>query len=168
MDQQTHQLISTISDTSTEYLGEDPLSPAPASDLPYAIDIHSITYKQMTQLFDTIRSHYWCPFMSQAQFFYPPLNAAEVTRLTGIGCAFTKYDRATALDERGEWPFLAIAGHLEAWAAEVLVAMGYGQRVYSGYSEVSAIAEGDIMFLSGLHCRAPGKFDLNEKAPWDL
>jgi hypothetical protein len=156
MDQQTHQLISCMSDTCTEYLGDGPLSSTPINDFPYAIDINTITYKEMTQLFDAIRSNCWCPFMSQAQFFYPPLNPAEVTRLTGIGYAFTKYDRAAARDKRGEWPFLAIAGQLEAWAAEVLVAVGYGQRIYSGYSEVSAIAEGDIMFLTGLHCRAPG------------
>lgn len=80
----------------------------------------------------------------------------------------TKYDRTAALDKRGEWPFLAIAGQLEAWAAEVLVALGYGQRVYSGYSNVTALAEGDIQFLSGLHCRVTGGLDLNGSNPWDL
>jgi hypothetical protein len=155
-----------MSDTSTLF-DEEPLSPILSIDFPYTIDINTITYKQMTQLFDTIRSNYWFPFLSQSQTFYPPLSSAEATRLTGIGCAMTKYDRTAALDKRGEWPFLAIAGQLEAWAAEVLVALGYGQRVYSGYSDVTALAEGDILFLSGLHCRVPGALDLNASTPWD-
>jgi hypothetical protein len=113
----------------------------------------TITFAQMTDLIDSLRINYFLPFFTRAQHIYPPLLPVELTKLNSIAVAISRYDRTPALDERGQWPFLAIAGPSEARVAEVLLAMGLGERICCGYAQVNSEATYDVSFLSGLQNR---------------
>ena len=84
---------------------------------------------------------------------YPPLHPTEVSKLTAVAGLVCRYDRAPALDRRGDWPFLAIAGPHEALAAEVLLALFSSQRVFCGYESINEEANDAIFFLSSLQER---------------
>jgi hypothetical protein len=121
----------------------------------FPIDLSAITFADMTELIDVLRSTIFLPLFNQSRSMCPALSPAEATRLSSVAVDFSRYDRSPALDRRGQWPFLAIAGSYDAWAAEVLLGMFSGQKISCGYEDISSEARETVLFLSGLQARLP-------------
>jgi hypothetical protein len=120
--------------------------------LPYrnSVNPSTTTFSEMTNLLDYLRTHFFVPLYNRAQYVYPPLSPSELTKLNAIALAITRYDRSPAMDKRGHWPFLAIAGPSEVWIAEVLLQVWFGR---CGFSEATSDATNDVWFLSTLRSR---------------
>ena len=121
----------------------------------YPFNLNAITFAEMTKLVDVLRTTVFIPLFSQVYTMFPALNPAEVTKLNSIAVDLCRYDRAPALDRRGEWPFLAIAGPHEVWTAEVLLAMFSAQEYFWGYENINGKVREVGQFLSGLQTRLP-------------
>ena len=78
------------------------------------------------------------------------MHPFEITRLNDIAANLNLYERASSGDQRGGWPFTAIAGPGEIWAGEFLVQMGLGQGIYFGFEEINDRVTEDIAFIAGL------------------
>lgn len=113
------------------------------------IDPTNMTFSEMTALLDNIRNTLFLPLFNEARRI-SALHVVEVTKLHEISGIICRYARAPALDRRGEWPFLAIAGPDEVLAAEVLLALFSGQRTFCEYGESRSRAKEAICFLSAL------------------
>ena len=117
------------------------------------INPHTISFTAITNLVDDLRSNSFVPFLFEMSGLQPSLSSLERNRLASIAAQVSRYDRTPALDQRGEWPFTAIAGPNEVWAFELLCAINGGQ-VYCGYYEISKSVSSDVTFLVGLQCRS--------------
>jgi hypothetical protein len=137
---------STCSDgeSSDVYLAEFSNSINPAE----------MTFAEMTNLLDHLRNTLFVPLFNEARHI-PSLQPFEVTKLSEIAGIICRYNRAPALDRRGEWPFFAIAGPDEVLAADVLLALFFGQSVFYEYGKSSGSANEAIWFLSALQKRLP-------------
>ena len=118
------------------------------------IDPTKRTFAEMTSLLDNLRNTFFLPLFNEVRHI-PDLHPFEVAKLSEIAGVICRYDRAPALDRRGEWPFLAIAGPDEVLAAEVLLALFSGERVFCEYGNSSSRASDAIWLLSVLQKRLP-------------
>jgi hypothetical protein len=111
----------------------------------------------MTKLPTFLRQTEFLPFPTYAQNhqLYPALTPSELTRLMKIGLQLSRFDRSPALDFRREWAFAGIAGDLEIWAAEVLIGIGFRERVSFGWEDISVQAWDDVLFFETMKLKMP-------------
>lgn len=144
-----------MSDIDTASTCSDPESPnIYLTEFSTTIDPTKMTFSEMTDLLDNIRNTLFLPLFNEARRI-SALHLVEVAKLNEISGIICRYDRAPALDRRGEWPFLAIAGPDEVLAAEVLLALFSGQRTFCEYGESSSRANEAIWVLSALQKLLP-------------
>jgi len=144
-----------MSDIDTASTRSDPQSPSIyPTEFSTTIDPTKTTFAEMTYLLDNIRNTFFLPLFNSARQI-PALRPIEVVKLSKIASILCRYDRAPALDPRGEWPFLAIAGRDEVFVAEVLLGLFFGQRVVFADVKSSGRANEAIWFLSAIQKRLP-------------
>jgi hypothetical protein len=119
------------------------------------IDPAAMTFSEMTILLDTIRNTLFLPLFNEVRHNIPVLHPFEVAKLNEISGVICRYNRAPALDRRGEWPFFAIAGPDEVLAAAILLSLFSGQKMLCESGESSGRANEAIWFLSALQRRLP-------------
>src|SRR5215471_18902213 len=117
---------STCSDS--EYLNLYP------TEFSTVINPSGMTFSEMTTILDNIRNTIFLPLVNEARHI-STLHPVEVATLSDISGIIRRYNRAPALDRRGEWPFIAIAGPDEVLVAEILLALFSGQRTFCEYGE---------------------------------
>lgn len=119
------------------------------------VNPNTAVFSDITSLIDSLRIQFFLPLLRQRGHIIPTLSPQESFRLSTMALRMSRYDRAPALDQRGQWPFLAIAGPDEIWAAEVLLTVVLGKWIFCSSSDTSrsASAKEDILFLNELLSR---------------